>query len=207
MTRSQKIWGPIVWRLLHSVCHKYDQKSEKSFNAVTFLVGLSHILPCKHCRETYTMLLCIDKPLDVVEKGESLFFWSYQLHERVNKKLWAQDHPDVPYKPQLSYEDAQRRYARVESVWADDVFYFYKNIMVVYYTTATPWYYITAMALGTLLSDMDPALAAFKLPEDDPTYQYDTFKSKKDFEDFVEKCIIFTNDAKHTGAVIMCGDA
>ena len=92
ITRNQKIWGPVVRRLLHLICYRYRDTStlndtEKDL-LNTFIYGLCYVMPCKHCSVTYTAFLEIDSAEDVIAGGKDLFFWSYALHERVNKKLW-----------------------------------------------------------------------------------------------------------------------
>ena len=191
MSKNQRIWGPVMWRIIHLVCMAFDKnRGIEADDVLTFLLSLCYVLPCGHCRETYTALISIDNPTDVVKKQESLFLWSYNVHEHVNKKLWVQKHKNVPYTSHLSYEEARRKYDD-RNLWLDDVMYFYNHIIGDFYKTSIPWYYTLTMVAGKMFSTMDARLACFDLPDDDPTYQYDTFKSKEAFVTFIEKVKVY----------------
>jgi hypothetical protein len=101
-----KIWGPSLWTGLHSITFGFPIKpsDEDKKNYQYFFRSIGHVLPCKYCRESY--LKFIDEEDTLLEKflddRESLTYWLYLIHEKVNKKL------GVNYE--ISFEDVKKRY-------------------------------------------------------------------------------------------------
>lgn len=106
------IWGPPAWFFLHSVTMAYPKKIDDNNsndveikkNYYNFFMNLGNILPCNVCGNSYNKYL-IELPLsDYLDSRESLFYWFYMIHEKVNDKL------GVPMCDRLSLNDAIDKY-------------------------------------------------------------------------------------------------
>ena len=77
------IWGPPMWDILHSTAFLFD--SEKKDMTYIFEC-LEELLPCIHCRNSYKEFYA--------EMGHhkigSASKWVYDMHNKVNLKLWRQ---------------------------------------------------------------------------------------------------------------------
>jgi len=94
-----KVWGPPGWIFFHSVAFGYPM-NPRSFNKKhkmnvqkvykNFFTSLGWVFPCKYCRESYRKFIKeipVDKYLcDRI----SLAYWSFLIHNKVNKKLGKQ---------------------------------------------------------------------------------------------------------------------
>ena len=82
-----KIWGPSAWKFLHSVALVYpenptDKDKQNYFN---FYMNLQNILPCPRCKENYKKHLEIFPLQKALENNQSLFQWTVDIHNEVNK--------------------------------------------------------------------------------------------------------------------------
>jgi Erv1 / Alr family len=84
---DNSFWGPAAWRLIHSTAATYTPDKALSFKQ--FIYSLPGILPCGKCREHLSNNLARVYPLREVnlKNAESLFLWTYHLHDIVNKQL------------------------------------------------------------------------------------------------------------------------
>ena len=93
-----KVWGPPGWVFFHCVAFGYPM-DPKAFNKKnggnvkkrykTFYESLGYIFPCKYCRDSYRKFIKeipVDKYLD---SRVSLTYWTFLIHNKVNKKLGA----------------------------------------------------------------------------------------------------------------------
>ena len=53
------VWGPALWHSLHTMSFNYpvnpsDEQKQQYYN---FFKSLQHVLPCRYCRENYTLNL------------------------------------------------------------------------------------------------------------------------------------------------------
>ena len=83
-----RCWGPSAWIFLHSIAENVGKNNSLSrqMKDCSFFVNLEHILPCIHCRISYTQFLQIlpfNKDTDI---GRNL----YLIHNKVNRKLALQ---------------------------------------------------------------------------------------------------------------------
>jgi hypothetical protein len=78
-------WGPSAWQLIHSIGLIYPKNSTDIERQIfyDFFDSLQYVLPCKHCRKSYSMFY---KDIDF----NNLFNWTWKLHNRVNDKLRIQ---------------------------------------------------------------------------------------------------------------------
>lgn len=81
------IWGPSLWRILHTVAFVPDSEVAERLVRV-----LKKTLPCSFCRESFGgFVRQLDEKYqldvrDVVSQGK-LYQWMYDIHELVNDKL------------------------------------------------------------------------------------------------------------------------
>lgn len=86
------IWGPPLWRLVHSV--SYCAKAPHADELALFFLSFKNVLPCIYCRrsfEEFEKKLSKDKSLSRIIHDNELFQWSYALHDLVNEKLDKQE--------------------------------------------------------------------------------------------------------------------
>lgn len=77
------IWGPPLWRILHSVAYVMPDNKAVFHTVATNIMTLSHVLPCIHCRKSFRQYV---RELGPPTQG-NLIRWMYDLHEKVNTKL------------------------------------------------------------------------------------------------------------------------
>jgi hypothetical protein len=87
-------WGNHLWGFIHTISLASNPKS------IEVLRYLTNVIPCEVCKEMYLDNL---KLLDTVDlnKKLALFYWSVDLHNKVNTKL---------NKIQLTYSEASSLY-------------------------------------------------------------------------------------------------
>ena len=86
---NTKLWGPSAWVTIHSFAFEYPLKpnSVDKERYKKFYTDLQYVLPCIHCRQSYGEFLKI-LPLDnYLETRLQLAYWTYLVHDQVNKKL------------------------------------------------------------------------------------------------------------------------
>lgn len=85
---NTKFWGPCFWRALHSFAAAYrpEQVVRQAFKQ--FVYSLIGVIPCKGCRDHFRKNLH-QLPLtdDFLQNNNTLFLWTYLLHDLVNKQL------------------------------------------------------------------------------------------------------------------------
>jgi hypothetical protein len=105
-----RYWGPEGWQLFHTICYNYPIKPDIitiQTHKIFFKI-IGDILPCKYCRMSYKKYiedLPVEKSLD---SRDSLFKWSYLLHNKVNGKLRKQGHLNTP---DPEYDDVYKFYS------------------------------------------------------------------------------------------------
>ena len=50
--RSPRVWGPLLWIIMHHVTLNYDTKYKKEYREF-FLKTIPNIIPCKKCVDNY----------------------------------------------------------------------------------------------------------------------------------------------------------
>lgn len=104
------VWGPGLWHYLHTMSFNYPvhPTSEQKKQYKAFILGLQHVLPCKHCRENlkknlrYAPLRACD-----LDSREGFSRYIYNLHETVNRLLGK--------KSGLTYDEVRDRYENFRS--------------------------------------------------------------------------------------------
>jgi hypothetical protein len=104
MVTGKDFWGPSTWDMIHLFAAHY-----KSNNAVyfkQFISCMAFLLPCKECRLHLQQNLAI-LPVDTRSKSD-LFFWTYNLHDVVNKQINRRQTGLKRCSP--SYESVKHKY-------------------------------------------------------------------------------------------------
>jgi len=81
-----RYWGPSGWKLLHTITFSYAPELKETYKE--FFTTIAYILPCKHCRKSYTEYILQD-PIDN-ESRLSMTQWLWRIHNMVNAKLRSQ---------------------------------------------------------------------------------------------------------------------
>ena len=86
-----KIWGPMLWSVLHMISLNYPVKPTKKQQEeyYMFITSLQHVLPCGACRKNMSENI---KTIGFVKRRdlknrENFSRWVYDLHCEVNKML------------------------------------------------------------------------------------------------------------------------
>lgn len=95
---DRSIWGPAFWRLIHSAARAYTPERSLSFRQ--FIASLPGVLPCGECREHIAVNLRRVLPLrdSNLLNDETLFLWTFNLHDIVNKQLGKRSPPFADVK-------------------------------------------------------------------------------------------------------------
>ena len=90
-----KVWGPWAWQYLHGLCKWLDTHAHDRALAIRVLSALVWIMPCIYCRRSASEFIktpMLNPKLVGKPSGSPTYrTWAYNLHERVNKKLFLQD--------------------------------------------------------------------------------------------------------------------
>lgn len=93
-------WGPNAWNFLFSTIAgsypiKYDHTNKDHQRRVRGFIqqftALKETLPCIYCRQSYARFLKELPIHDYLESRAHMMKWLYLLHDKVNKKLIAQE--------------------------------------------------------------------------------------------------------------------
>jgi len=77
------VWGPKLWHIIHTFAATYTPEKRYAFE--TFIYSLCYLLPCPVCRNHFTKNLKKYPLCDYLFNDETVFLWSYLLHDEVNK--------------------------------------------------------------------------------------------------------------------------
>lgn len=98
---EKSFWGPSTWCMIHTASAGYRPEYRYSFKQ--FIYSLPHLLPCEYCRQhLFQNLRTLPITDQSLKDSQSLFMWSYFLHDLVNKQLHK--------KPSPSFTLAQKYY-------------------------------------------------------------------------------------------------
>lgn len=100
---TKKKWGNSVWYFIHyTALHQPNNLTQDiAFHYKHMMITLTYLLPCEICRGHLKQHLQ-DFPIDnYLRSGETLFEWTFQLHNKVNISL---------NKPVMTYKDARALY-------------------------------------------------------------------------------------------------
>lgn len=104
------IWGASMWHFLHTMSFNYPVKptSEDKKKYRNFILSLTGVLPCKHCRDNLEKNFNLfPLKMEHMKNRETFSMYVYELHETVNQMLSK--------KSKLSYDDVRDRYEHFRS--------------------------------------------------------------------------------------------
>jgi hypothetical protein len=83
---SPKLWGPILWRLLHSLSVNYPEKPNdiEISNMKAFLISISETIPCEFCKHHFNEF-ARELSHDKLNSRLKLFRTLYDYHDYVNR--------------------------------------------------------------------------------------------------------------------------
>lgn len=100
-------WGNPAWVFIHSIAFAYKPTEENKARYYDYFYNLQYVLPCDECKAHYKHNITGLK--DALGSQESLFRWTYDLHNLVNKQT------GVPEYKWPSYESVKKRYSSYEA--------------------------------------------------------------------------------------------
>ena len=98
------VWGPPLWHFLHTMSFNYpvNPTCEDKKHYKDFICGLTHVMPCKTCRDNLKKNLK-KYPISPYLKNRHTFSkYIYNLHEILNRYLKK--------KSGLTYNEVRNRY-------------------------------------------------------------------------------------------------
>mgnify|MGYP001195412702 FL=1 len=101
------IWGKYLWTSIHYISLGYPENpsKEEQNDYKEFFENLFRVIPCYTCSENYKdHLQKLPITPQVLQNTKSLFKWTVEVHNLVNKSL---------NKRLLSYEEAYQLYTKV----------------------------------------------------------------------------------------------
>jgi hypothetical protein len=102
-----RIWGKYVWTTLHVIALGYpDTPSDKDkADFKDFYLNFWKVIPCQKCADNYRRHLSEIPSIDgALTDSVSLFRWTVDLHNIVNKELG---------QPVMTYQQATEMFARL----------------------------------------------------------------------------------------------
>jgi len=91
---DKKFWGPATWCIIHTSAYEYTPEKRLSFKQ--FVYSLPYLLPCdKCCVHLYKNLNTLQLGDKNLQDSQSLFIWTYFLHDLVNRQLGKKS-PNFP---------------------------------------------------------------------------------------------------------------
>lgn len=108
-------WGPHAWEYLHTVTFAYPENPSPvdKQNYYDLFSNLRKTLPCKYCRDSYSIFFKHIKIDEYLDSRYGLVFWLYVIHNMVNLKLGKET---ASFKEVImKYENLRARCGKVDS--------------------------------------------------------------------------------------------
>jgi len=102
MSISPDVWGPMLWRILHSYSLNYPVRPTESdkARAVAYYQAIPTYISCSTCAAHFAQLVSENSP--VTDSRASLAEWMFDIHNLVNARIG---------KPQFTQEQFLRAYS------------------------------------------------------------------------------------------------
>lgn len=86
---NPKLWGPHFWQTFHFTAYGYPSNPNSTDKSAykTFYIHFMKILPCDKCSVSSQEIIDTSLLEKALESKETLIRWTYDLHDKVNKKL------------------------------------------------------------------------------------------------------------------------
>jgi len=87
MRITPDVWGPILWRFLHSYSLNYPVSPTPldKYKASQYYAGIPRFIPCPTCSHHFQQLLEATPP--VTDSRAALAEWVYDAHNTVNSRI------------------------------------------------------------------------------------------------------------------------
>jgi hypothetical protein len=84
-----EVWGPKLWFVIHTFALNYPNNPSYEDKRVMeeFFNNLKYSIPCNKCRVHYRQRLERDPIINYLDNKQSLFKYTIDLHNQVNKSL------------------------------------------------------------------------------------------------------------------------
>lgn len=105
---TPEVWGRYLWFSIHYIAMDYPMKPSARDREYykEFFENLWKVIPCFKCAQHYQQHLkefpLVSEKADFLANRDTLFAWTVELHNIVNKELG---------KPQMSVESARKLYS------------------------------------------------------------------------------------------------
>lgn len=80
------VWGPAFWDMLFTFAFRCDPSLCKDHFVALYRI-LGNVLPCHHCRKSYSNQLSKIDTTTITDEPESASNWLWRMHDIVNAKL------------------------------------------------------------------------------------------------------------------------
>ena len=104
---GRAFWGEPIWTTLHTLAAAYAPDQAAAFKL--FVSTLPILLPCDICRAHLAQNLKKYPLVDYLADRNSLFFWTYLIHDAVNQQITL-ERPTEPAKRSPDYETIKHFY-------------------------------------------------------------------------------------------------
>ena len=110
------VWGPKLWFVIHTFALNYPDNPTYEDKRVMeeFFNNLKYSIPCNKCRVHYRQRLQRDPIINYLDNRQSLFKYTIDLHNQVNKSLG---------KKIYSYEEVNNYYLNLYNSGQPDMRY------------------------------------------------------------------------------------
>ena len=105
---SKDFIGPPTWTILHSYAAAYNSETQRESFPV-FVKTLGKLFPCEICQENFKKKLKILPLEPYLGSNDSLFFWTYCIHDMVNEAIRDSD-PSNPKRRSPDYDRVKSFY-------------------------------------------------------------------------------------------------
>ena len=134
-------WGPEGWKVFHTIPFFYEPEPTPANKRLfkKFFTNLQCVLPCKYCRESYKEFIK-EIPIDkYLNSSCSLFYWTYLMHNRVNRKLREQGYlhekdptPEEVFDTYFDRTERDKARPNEEPLWVEPLLLFLGTIVFNY---------------------------------------------------------------------------
>lgn len=110
LSMDPNVWGPPLWDMLFSISFHAPAESYPDLQHIFVL--LEKVMPCSHCRRSYSMYRKQLKPTTCIRKTDpsSAPIWLWTIHDMVNQKLG---------KICISFDKLQKRHGSISMLTND----------------------------------------------------------------------------------------
>lgn len=106
---NPKLWGPYFWQTFHFSAFGYPKNPNSNDISAykTFYINFMKILPCDKCSVSSQEIINGDDLNKALISRETLIRWTYDFHDKVNKKLNRTSPSYEMFKKEFQNRDAK----------------------------------------------------------------------------------------------------